>query len=225
MASCTRTAAGTCPPFATHRLPKSACSNPYSLTRSLERTSRAWQPFGTHPSPQNLRMTRSSAAAGATMAKREAWYERPTPPNMRHVHSVQQFVNELEGAKEKLVVVDFFAPWCAACKALFPKVVLLAEANKDVIFLAINFDENKALARGVGVKVLPFFHLYRGAEGRVDAFSASVSKVQRLRDAIRVHNTPRCFLGSSPGLEEFPDVRPTPEESEDTEANTLRSVG
>lgn len=45
------------------------------------------------------------------------------------------------------------------------------------------------------------------------------------RDAIRVHNTPRCFLGSSPGLEEFPDVRPTPEESEDTEANTLRSVG
>lgn len=68
------------------------------------------------------------------------------------------------------------------------QVVLLAEANKDVIFLAINFDENKALARGVGVKVLPFFHLYRGAEGRVDAFSASVSKVQRLR----------CGWGSRP---------------------------
>ena len=30
-------------------------------------------------------------------------------------------------------------------------------------------------------QVLPYFHFYRGAEGRVAAFSASVSKIQRLR--------------------------------------------
>ena len=31
------------------------------------------------------------------------------------------------------------------------------------------------------VQVLPFFHLYRGANGKVAEFSASVSKIQRLR--------------------------------------------
>ena len=30
-------------------------------------------------------------------------------------------------------------------------------------------------------QVLPFFHLYRGAQGKVAEFSASVSKIQRLR--------------------------------------------
>lgn len=33
------------------------------------------------------------------------------------------------------------------------------------------------------VQVLPYFHFYRGAEGRVAAFSASVSKIQRIRCA------------------------------------------
>ena len=31
------------------------------------------------------------------------------------------------------------------------------------------------------VQVLPYFHFYRGSGGRVAAFSASVSKIQRLR--------------------------------------------
>jgi hypothetical protein len=31
------------------------------------------------------------------------------------------------------------------------------------------------------LQVLPYFHFYRGTEGRVAAFSASVSKVQLLR--------------------------------------------
>ena len=53
-------------------------------------------------------------------------------------------------------------------------------------------------------QVLPFFQFYRGAEGRVAAFSASVSKVQRLRDALAEHSAPRCSLGNeSPGLEDL----------------------
>lgn len=38
------------------------------------------------------------------------------------------------------------------------------------------------------LQVLPFFHMYRGANGKVAEFSASVSKIQRLR------------CGSKPGV-------------------------
>jgi hypothetical protein len=37
------------------------------------------------------------------------------------------------------------------------------------------------------LQVLPFFLLYRGAEGKVDSFSCSVSKLQRLRVRCLMH--------------------------------------
>ena len=53
----------------------------------------------------------------------------------------------------------------------------LVEENDTVVLLKVNFDENKPMSKSLGVKVLPFFMLYRGAEGKVDQFSASISKV------------------------------------------------
>ncbi len=51
----------------------------------------------------------------------------------------------------------------------------------DVVFVKINFEENKQLAKQLGVKVLPFFQLYHGAEGKVAEFSCTVSKLQRMK--------------------------------------------
>ncbi len=134
------------------------------------------------------------------------------PANFVHVDTVQELVDELgEGARlDQLVVVDFFAPWCRACRALFPKFKKLCIENPNVRFVGVNFEENKGLARGLGVKVLPFFHFYRGAEGRVGAFTASVSKVQLLKDAIADYSSERCFLEEPPlsPLAEFPSIVP-----------------
>ncbi|GAB4814622.1 hypothetical protein N2152v2_001668 [Parachlorella kessleri] len=134
--------------------------------------------------------------------------QRPAPDNVKHISSVQEMVDELAAAREQLVVADFYAPWCGACRSLYPKLCKLAAENPDVVFLCVNFDESRMLVKGLNVKVLPYFHFYRGPEGRVAAFSASVSKVQLLRDAIAVHNTPRCALSDVFGLQEFPDVQP-----------------
>ena len=46
----------------------------------------------------------------------------------------------------------------------------------------------------MGVKMLPYFHCYRGGAGKVGEFSCSISKIQRMRDAIAEHNTERCNL-------------------------------
>ena len=43
-----------------------------------------------------------------------------------------------------------------------------------------DFDENKPMCKSLNVKFLPYFHFYRGAEGKLDSFSCSLSKVSKV---------------------------------------------
>lgn len=103
---------------------------------------------------------------------------------------------------------------CAACRALYPKLLKIAGVHKDVKFLCINVEDNQDIARALGIKMLPFFQLYRGPEGKVDEFPASITRSAKIVEAIERHNTPRCFLdGTGPGvLEELAEMLPNPAE-------------
>ncbi|PNH04184.1 Thioredoxin-like 2, chloroplastic, partial [Tetrabaena socialis] len=94
------------------------------------------------------------------------------------VNSIQELVDELADAGDRLVIVEYYAQWCNACRALFPKICRMVAEQPDVLFLKVNFDDNRDACRTLGVKVLPYFHFYRGAEGRVAAFSCTISKLQ-----------------------------------------------
>ncbi|KAL4436118.1 hypothetical protein ABPG77_005566 [Micractinium sp. CCAP 211/92] len=140
------------------------------------------------------------------------WWEAKSPPNVVHINSVQQMVDTMATAGDRLVIVDFFAPWCAACKGIYPKLMKLMEERPDVLLLAVNFDENKTLVKALGVKVLPFFMFYRGAEGKLEGFGASAKKLHLIQEAIERHTTERCYLPGSeaePVLPEFPNVAPS----------------
>lgn len=95
---------------------------------------------------------------------------------------------------DKLIVVDVYAQWCGACRALYPKLCKIAATYPDVVFVKLNFDDNKDLCRSLGVKVLPYFKLYRGTEGCVAQFSASIAKIKLLRAALEEHSPARCAL-------------------------------
>lgn len=97
---------------------------------------------------------------------------------------------------------------CPCC----PQLIKLMDQFPDVVLLKVDFDSNKAMCKTLGVKVLPFFHIYHGAEGRVAAFSCTTSKFQRMRDALEEWHTPICSLEQNPGLPEFPDIIPHPNE-------------
>jgi thiol-disulfide isomerase/thioredoxin len=127
------------------------------------------------------------------------WWEKDGGPNFHDVHSTQEFVDALASAGDKLVVVEFYASWCGSCRALYPKLCKLAAEHLDVEFLKVNFEENKPMCKSLNIKVLPYFHFYRGGEGRVDEFSCSLSKLQKLKDAIEQHNTDRCSIGPPVG--------------------------
>ncbi|EOA17394.1 hypothetical protein CARUB_v10005688mg [Capsella rubella] len=116
------------------------------------------------------------------------WWEKKAGPNMIDITSTEQFLNALKDAGDRLVVVDFYGTWCGSCRAMFPKLCKTAAEHPEILFLKVNFDENKSLCKSLNVKVLPYFHFYRGADGQVESFSCSLAKFQKLREAIKRHN-------------------------------------
>jgi thioredoxin 1 len=63
---------------------------------------------------------------------------------------------------DKLVLVDFYADWCAPCKKMEP---YLKEISKDmadkVVIVRINADDNKELCKELKIDALPVLQLYK----------------------------------------------------------------
>ncbi|KAK3210515.1 hypothetical protein Dsin_015221 [Dipteronia sinensis] len=131
-----------------------------------------------------------SFKVNATIAETEQpkWWEK-NASNMTDIHSTQEFLGALSQAGDRLVIVEFYGTWCASCRALFPKLCKTAEEHHEIVFLKVNFDENKPMCKSLNVKVLPFFHFYRGAHGQLESFSCSLAKFQKIKDAIQLHAT------------------------------------
>ncbi|KAK7379949.1 hypothetical protein VNO78_32215 [Psophocarpus tetragonolobus] len=127
------------------------------------------------------------------------WWEK-NAPNMIDIHSTQEFLSALSQAGDRLVIVEFYGTWCASCRALYPKLCRTAEEHPEIVFLKVNFDENKPMCKRLNVKVLPYFHFYRGAEGQLESFSCSLAKFQKIKEAIETHNTARCSIGPPMGI-------------------------
>ncbi|MBV1932021.1 MAG: thioredoxin [Porticoccaceae bacterium] len=66
----------------------------------------------------------------------------------------QQFL--IEESQKRLVVIDFWADWCAPCKALMPILEKLAnEFNGAFLLAKINADEQQQIAGQFGIRSLP----------------------------------------------------------------------
>ncbi|XP_057768293.1 thioredoxin-like 2, chloroplastic [Salvia miltiorrhiza] len=148
-------------------------------------------------------------SATVTETEQPKWWERSAGPNMIDIHSTQEFLSALSEAGERLVIVEFYGTWCASCKALFPKLCRTAQEHPEILFLKVNFDENKPMCKSLNVKVLPYFHFYRGADGQLESFSCSLAKFQKIKDAIALHNTDRCSIGPPRGIGELNLEGPT----------------
>lgn len=63
---------------------------------------------------------------------------------------------------DKVVLVDFYADWCAPCKRMQP---YLEEIGKDmadkVTVVRIDADTNPVLCQALGVEALPVLHVYK----------------------------------------------------------------
>ena len=75
-----------------------------------------------------------------------------------------------------IVLVDFWAAWCAPCRKLSPVLNQIAKEGKLNIRIGkMNVDSNKPFAINMGVKTLPTMILYKDGK-EITRFSGFYSK-------------------------------------------------
>ncbi len=76
-----------------------------------------------------------------------------------------------------LVLVDFWAEWCAPCRMVAPIVEELSNELAQVSFTKVNVDENQLVAQQQRITHLPTLVLFKDGQA-VDRITGLVPKAQ-----------------------------------------------
>ncbi len=84
-----------------------------------------------------------------------------------------------------LTVVDFWAEWCAPCRALSPIVEELAEENEGAVRVGkLNVDENPKTATKYGIRGIPTLLFFKDGETKEQMVGVrSKEEIQGIIDA------------------------------------------
>lgn len=85
----------------------------------------------------------------------------PTHGNAIVVEEDGKFQQYIDVAGNRLVVVDFSAPWCGPCRMMAPIFAQLSIKYSAAVFLTVDTDQCKTTAKVNGIRVMPTFFFYK----------------------------------------------------------------
>ena len=71
----------------------------------------------------------------------------------------------IEASESKLIIVDFWAPWCGPCKQLTPILEKVVKKSTEKVILAkVNIDENQQIASQLRIQSIPAVFAFKNKQ-------------------------------------------------------------
>ncbi|XP_057960942.1 thioredoxin F2, chloroplastic-like [Malania oleifera] len=164
------------------RSPSSAFAPPVNLSSDLLRCSGALRPT---PKTSVGGVNRRRENAGVWVVRGSLDTAIPVVGRVTEV-TKDTFWPLVKAAADKSVVLDMYTQWCGPCKVIAPKFQELSEKYLDVLFLKLDCNqENKALAKELGIKVVPTFKILKDSKIVKEVTGAKLDDLVAAIEAVR----------------------------------------